>query len=485
MDKDLRRNILKGSAATSIGTISGMVFQFLTILFVARYYSKSDFGLYTLIIVFVNMFNLFGGLGLELTMVKSIASDITEEKFGVLSPVLILRLIGSLIFSAFLIIGGKYLFHLFSEDLYNYIYYIILIFILANFRDLFYNLMQGLNQFKQYSLVNVTSSIFRFILVLFFIFIKKIDLQSLLIIEVLSTLQPMIHQLIVIPFKPLVRKKPTFNTFKGIIKFSSPLYLNNIVTFANSQLNIFIIGLYLTPASIANFDIASKVPMALKKILQSFIIVYFPNLSKLFSKDDKNNAINLIEKSITIFTYVLSIIIISVFLFRNEITVLLFSSKYIEVSLAFALLILNFLIRGAGDLMGYSLVSAGHPSIPSKINIVGTIISVFTGLLLIPRLGYMGAVYALLLMNLISTSLFYLNLKKYNINPSIRGVLKPLIIFFVIPLSLLFNNMDYITNLLILSFCIITIWIISKEFRNILRMIIIYLKKKIFKTNFI
>ena len=74
----------------------------------------------------------------------------------------------------------------------------------------------------------------------------------------------------------------------------------------NGQANIFIIGLYLAPSSIANFDIAAKVPMALKKILQSFIIVYFPNLANLFSKNEKKTAINLIEKSLSIFSFVIT-----------------------------------------------------------------------------------------------------------------------------------------------------------------------------------
>ena len=60
----------------------------------------------------------------------------------------------------------------------NIHYYIIIIFILANYRDLFYNLMQGLNQFRQYSIVNVTSSVFRFILVIVFVIFNKIDLQA-------------------------------------------------------------------------------------------------------------------------------------------------------------------------------------------------------------------------------------------------------------------------------------------------------------------
>ena len=70
MDKEFKKNILKSSASTSIGTITSMVFQFLSVMIMTRYVTKEDFGIYVLIIVAVNFFNLLGGLGLELTMVK-------------------------------------------------------------------------------------------------------------------------------------------------------------------------------------------------------------------------------------------------------------------------------------------------------------------------------------------------------------------------------------------------------------------------------
>ena len=54
------------------------------------------------------------------------------------------------------------------------------------------------------------------------------------------------------------------------------------------RVNYFIIGAYLNPSSIANYDVATKVPDALKKIFQSFIIVYFPSLAKLFSREIKS-----------------------------------------------------------------------------------------------------------------------------------------------------------------------------------------------------
>lgn len=470
MDESLKKNILKGSAATSIGTVSGMIFQFITIMIMTRYVSKVDFGIYVLIIVIVNMFNLLGGLGLELTMVKSIASDNIQERQNILLPVLILRSIGLLLFSLFFYLAADFILHFFDERIYDYIWYIILIFILANYRDLLYNLLQGLNYFKQYSIVNVTSSMFRVILIFGYVLFGSLTLSNLLIIEILSTLQPLLHQIIIIPFKELLRTKPEYETFKKVIKFSTPLYLNNLVVFVNGRVNYFIIGAYLSPASIANYDVATKVPDALKKIFQSFIIVYFPSLAKLFSQGDKKTAVNLIEKSLNIFSIVLTFLVLFSFLFRNELTLLLFSKKYLEVSLAFALLIFIFFIRGLGDLMGYPFVPAGYPSVPPKINTIGSVVSISLSLILVPIFGYMGAVYALLGMNLISTYQFYYYLNKYDLKPRIIQTLKPCVFLLIIPLSFLFtDSVGLIVKIILFILSILFSWFFIEDIRKLLK----------------
>lgn len=478
MDKELKRNILRGSAATSIGAVTGMVFQFLTVMVLTRYVSKDALGIYVLVIVIVNMFNLLGGLGVELTMVKFIASKKNEESQDVLFPVLIIRTFGSLFFSIVFMLIGKYIMHLFDDRIYQYFWYILAIFILANYRDLFYNLMQGLNLFKQYSIVNVVSSVFRIFIVVLLLQFGKLDIRMLLIIEILATSQPLIHQLFVIPFKKYLSVKPTSATYKRVVNFSIPLYLNNLVVFINGQMNIFIIGAYLNPASVANYDVATKVSVALKKIFSSFIIVYFPNLATLFSSGEKRTAVNLIDKSLGIFSILIALLFVFVFLFRNELTLILFSARYAEISIAFALLILNFFIRGLGDLMGYPFVPAGYPSVPTWINALASVISIGLSLLFVPIYGYMGVVYALLVMNLTSTSLFYFYLVKHNINPRLKSFLKPVLLFLAVPVSLLFSgHFSLLLNGLLFLITLTIGWTISDDFRSAMKLLFSYIQK--------
>ena len=125
MDKLLKKNRRKGSAATSIGTISGMIFQFLTIMIMTRYVSKDDFGIYVLVIkVIVNMFNLLGGLGLELTMVKNPLPVMMSKKIRMFYCLFLECSVGLLVFSLLFFLSSKYILHFFDERINNYIWYI-------------------------------------------------------------------------------------------------------------------------------------------------------------------------------------------------------------------------------------------------------------------------------------------------------------------------------------------------------------------------
>ena len=480
MDKNLRRKILKGSAATSIGTVSGLLLNFVAVMIMTRYAPKEDLGIFVLVIVIVNMFNILSGLGVELTLVKFIASQKEEEKQEVLLPVLIIRTLGTLLLSILFLLVARYFLSLFDDRIYKYVWYILAIFILANYRDLFYSLMQGINLWKQFSIVNVVSSAFRVIIFGPFLLLGKIDIKILLIIEILSTAQPLIHQLLVIPFKNYLHTKPTRHSMKKIINFSIPIYLNNLVVFVNGQLNIFILGIYLSPISVANYDVARKLPTALKKMFGAFIAVYFPNLAGLFSTGDKKTAVNLIERSLGTFSILTTLLFVFSFLFRNELTSFLFSKKYVEVSMAFALLILNFYIRGLGDLMGYPFVPAGYPSVPTWINALASIISIGLSILFIPIYGYFGIVYALLIMNIVSTSLFYFYLSKYQINPQVKSFLKPTILFLIAPISMLFGGQYLlIIKLLLFSVALIIGWLISDDLKSITGHTVSYVQKYI------
>ena len=264
MDKKIIRNIIKGTTATTLGTIVSMGFHFVSIFFLTRHMTIADFGIYALIIAISNLLNLFSGLGLEISIVKYI-SEGSAERYKILRPALILKTIATLAVAILFIslyklypTGGE-------EKVWHFNLFILIIFILGSYRDLFYRILQGLNLFKFYTTVQISTALTRVILIIFFIYLYEFSLLYLLYIEVGTVLMAIILRYLFIQFKELVKIKPEKALYKKILKFSSPLYVNNLITFAYDRVGIFIIGIMMSASSVAIFDVATKLPVAFRE----------------------------------------------------------------------------------------------------------------------------------------------------------------------------------------------------------------------------
>ena len=148
MDKNFKTNFLKGSAATSFGTMLSIVFHFLSIMIMTRYISKQDFGFYTIIIAIAYLFNLFGSLGLDITIVKFISSEQTEDKKKYFFPIILIRSVQLLIMCLIFYSLGRTIGKLFNLQINQFFSIIPLLFFLTSFRELFNRIMQGLKLFR-------------------------------------------------------------------------------------------------------------------------------------------------------------------------------------------------------------------------------------------------------------------------------------------------------------------------------------------------
>ena len=428
MDKSFKRDFIKGSAAASMGTIVAMVFQFLSIVIITRHITKEEFGIYVLIIVISTFLDTISGLALEQSLVKFISSANDLERRSTFIPTLIIRIILIIIAIILVVLFGNSFMPLFSFTATEFLYVIIILFILSSFRGLFYNLLQGMNLFKKYASVQIITSVLRVALLLVIILINELTLKNVLFVEMVAVAFTVLLQLALIPYKEVFHWNVNFKNIKKILNFSIPLYFSGISYFVQTQLNIFIISAYLNPVSIANYDVAGKIPQASAKGFQSFIIVFFPNLSRLLSMGERDSAMILINKSLLTFSIIINLLLMVSFLFNKEIILLLFSDKYLDSSLAFSFMMVAFYLTAMSNIMGYSLVSAGLPSITLKVNIAAGAINLIGAFLMVPLWGFMGAVYSILLTSLSSLLFHYLYLTKYDMQIELISFIKPTLI---------------------------------------------------------
>ena len=123
--------------------------------------------------------------------------------------------------------------------------------------------------------------------------------------------------------------------------------------------------------------------------------------------------------------------------------------------------------------MGYAFVPAGYPSAPTKINTLGGIVSIGLSFLFVPIYGYIGAIYALIAMNIVTAAMSYIYLLKYSINPRIKLLFKPALLLLIAPVSLLYNG-EYtllFKGLLFLTSLILA-WIISDDLKSAIKLLI-------------
>ncbi len=484
MENRLRLDIFKGSAAASIGTFSQLILYFITIIILTRSLPKSDFGIYILVISIADITNILTSLGLNLTLVKYIASERKSDSDFILLPVLITRIIVLFIAVVLLFFFRNQISVLFKINLSDFIFYIPIIFVLGSFRDLFFNLLQGLNLFRKFAFVQILSSSFRVTCIVTICLLHKLNLSILFNLEIIIITSTIFFQLLSIPYKMVTLRFPNWHGYFQIIKFSFPLYLNNICNYVIERANVMIIGAFLAPVSIAYYDVADKLPQAIKRVFNSFIIVFFPNISNLFSRKEDTEAKKLMNQYIVLFSNALSALILLGFLFNNEIITLLFSSKYEKSALAFGLMLIPVNIRAITSIIGHTLVAAGYPSVPVKANAISGIVGMAFSFYAIPRFDFLGAVYSVILMSLISFTVHYFYASRIKVKPYLLKFVGPFIVALLLSsIFVIFENISIIIKIFAAVIYVIGCYVLIHEFKSFFSLFVQFSSTLFHKNN--
>lgn len=467
MDKRFKSNLFKGLASTSFGSIAAIGFHFLSILLMTRYVSKDVLGAYFLAFAIVQVLGIISGLGLDLTLTKSVSGAEKHLQQDATASILAIRFVSVTAFAVIFYLAGRFILPIFDARLSDYILLIIPFFALASYRDLFLRLMQGVQQFMGHAAVEVLSAVTRVILLI--AFRDGLSLQTLLYIEIISQLIEVLFQIFFLRalLFSLSPSNIKVESVRGLTRFSGPLYANNVLTLVYDRSSTFLIGGLLNPVSVAAFEVALKIPDGFMRLFSSFIVVYFPNLSNLFAKGHREDAHKMMNRFLVLLSTGIIFLVLVAFLFGREIVLVLFSEEYLEVSLAFALLMLNFFLRAISNILGYSLVASGNSSAPIKANIVSSTVNIVGSLMLIRAFGYIGAVYSLLLMNVTSQIIYELFLRRSGLTPHLREYLKPvLLLALALGVYWSFGMESILLKFLLVGVYVIGSWLFIREIRG-------------------
>jgi O-antigen/teichoic acid export membrane protein len=431
MDKDFQMRFIKGVSYTGIGTFLQIFFGFIGFMVIARGVSKEQLGVFVLVQLIAAIFSIVDSFALtNMSVTKFIASGKDDQRKEAANTAICCKFLIYCVISIIILFCRPLFYYIFkSEELSRLILYIPFFFVLSSLDSFLLSILQGFHLYKKMAVAQVINSLIRLLLIIVSLFVWRLGILGVIYAFLLSYAASITYSYFSVP----VTKHIFFNKelYAKMFKFGLPLGINNLLNFIFTKVDRLMIGAMINPTSVAYYETASKIPDNSSRMYESFSSVFFPHMSELFGQERKKEAERFLNICLRLVSFVTIFAALVTVLFQKEIVRLLFSERYLESAPAFALLMVTLNIALVGNIMGTTLVAAGHSDKPAKINIIMTVVNISGNLIMIPIFGFMGAVYATLISGAATNPFIVWFLRRIGIKVDILEYLKSWLVFLI------------------------------------------------------
>jgi len=408
------KSSMKLASAEFINVIFG-IFYFLII---TRTFSKIEMATVAVMSVIMNISAMISGFGLHATNMKLIPEYVSKnekEKISHLlwsSYALIISVSILLTFIVFLFAKPVSMIFFKKEGYETFIKIIAFSVFTNKFFETTYHNLTAFQKFTEISLSQILNGVIVRIYALFLYFSTGIEGYLLGLIT---------GQFVISIWMFLITgkyfRKIKFMSFKKLLKYSFPFYLNGYIGYGSNQADSLIVGLFLKPEVLATYYVAKR--------FINYLEVYFSAILKPLSPkiiELKKQGREVIEKifyrssrylSYTAVPPVFFLISISYFLLH-----IYGKGKYLSGVPVLILLSFGGIITAFYSLFMGNVFSLGKPIETTKIEIVKSLVNIAGGLLIIKFLGIFGIAITKLIAGASGFVAGYLILKKF-ITPKI------------------------------------------------------------------
>ena len=451
--------IMNGMFSIGMGKLSTMVFSLIGMMIVARYLPAQDFGSFILATVMASFLSEMSGLGLSVSLAKFIA-DRQEETYRreLFNTAIYFQLFVILVVSIVALTLRKQIATLFGAGLpLNLAIFVPILFSLQSLTFLLQAMLQGLCLFPKIGLSELIASLLNFFLTCLFVLVLQAGVVGLIYARVIAALAILGILYQSIPVKKRLEFHPSL--LKEVLIFGFPLHINDILSFIFNRIDTIIVGVLLGSAGVAHYEIARKIPEHLRQIYEAFRSVYFPLMSRLLANGEKEKSVQVLNNAIRLISFITIAGALIALLFGKEIIIFLFSEQYAPSIPAFIILMVALNVGLIGYTLGISVVAAGDSDKPAIVNIIHTLVSLVSNLLLIPTRGITGAALASLTGIIATNPLDVMFLRRRSIDIHVMEYLKPIALFgahaalfLLLPHPTLFHKLLIGLSFLITSF---------------------------------
>lgn len=387
------------------------IFSFILVIFLTRYLSKEQIGVYFYIINIQSIVLLLSHLGIQHLIIKNLPKYLSKDRNQIFSFILfcflfvvIMTLLVSLILVNFLTI---------DKDLYILI---LFLYFFTSLNSLFSTILQAYDKVSQGVFLEffIKNFLILILVLIIFFYFSYININFLIKTVIFSNLIVFLFFIVLI-FNNI--KNYNVKNFFNFSKYLNSIFyfgLSVIITSINSRIDILFIDYFLNKNIIAEYSIGLQILTVFLLPLQSCVAVIYTKISKLIIKKKFNLLmiqINFLRLAFLIY-FILAIILC--YFFLDEFIKIFFSSSYLASAKIVLILLISNLIISPFMFLSLILNITEKEKILTYILFLSLVLNIFLNYFLVPKYGILGSASATLLSNVFTTIVIYLYFVKHN-----------------------------------------------------------------------
>jgi O-antigen/teichoic acid export membrane protein len=181
---------------------------------------------------------------------------------------------------------------------------------------------------------------------------------------------------------------------KDLFAYGFLIYLTGIVAQLNSYLARLVVVFYLPPAQVAYFAMAQNQGQLLNRVPEALNVLLYSRISKMTGREE---SAQLAARAFRIVLLILTAGGAAAFFTIEPLVRILYGVPFVAMVLPFKIILPGLVVSGAATVIDQYFTGVGRPDISAKIALFPLAIQIAAAVVLIPRIGLVGAAIALLL----------------------------------------------------------------------------------------
>lgn len=182
---------------------------------------------------------------------------------------------------------------------------------------------------------------------------------------------------------------------RELFSYSLPLMTSDWLVMLNQSAGTLVLGHFFGTQQVAMFRVVMPVAVLNQVVMQSFTLLYVPSASRLFARGDYAGINDLYWRTAAWIAVLSFPVFALTFAAATPLTVLFYGARYEASGLILAILVVGQYMQAGLGFNSSTLKVIGKIKYVVVINVLASIVSLALILLLIPRMGAVGAALAL------------------------------------------------------------------------------------------